>query len=206
MPHNAFVDSCVFIAYATEFEDHHPICVTFFEETKCDKYTSESVSRELSLKLKKRDDLYRDYSKFLAQGGTEYRASIYLNDNDQRHLEQLVRQLSIVPAHEKLTFLRLFNKRLKLRIEKAMEFIIEVIPRNNNAYFKAIINSVIFNEPDCWILNDAIQWSLSKSEVVFVTLDGEIYAKREMLLNKVIDYKSLDTAPIKIIHIGFNAV
>jgi len=205
MPNSAFVDSCVFIAYATEFEDHHPICITFFEEMKCDKYTSESVSRELSLKLKKRDDLYRDYSKFLAQGGTEYRASIYLNDNDQRHLEEMVRQLSNIPAYEKLTFLRLFGKRLKLRIEKAVRFIKEVIPRNDDVYFKAIINSVIVNEPDCWILNDAIHWSLSNSDIVFVTLDGEIYSKREILLRKVIDYKSIDKAPIKIIHLGFNA-
>lgn len=206
MPNNAFVDSCVFIAYATEFEEHHPICITFFEETKCDKYTSESVSRELSLKLRKRDDLYKDYSKFLAQGGTEYTASIYLNDNDQRHLRELRRHLSGIPAHDQLTFLRLFGKRLKVRIEKGVGFIKEVIPRNNDVYFKAIINSIIVNEPDCWILNDAIQWSLSKREVVFVTLDGEIYHKRELLMQKVVNHKSLDTAPIQIVHLGFHAV
>lgn len=205
MPNNAFVDSCVFIAYATEFEEHHPICITFFEETKCDKYTSESVSRELSLKLRKRDALYGDYSKFLAQGGTKYRPSIYINDNDQRHIEEFVRHLSSIPAHEKLTFLRHLGKRLKIRINKAMGFISEVIPRNNDVYFKAIINSIIFNEPDCWILNDAIHWSLSNGDIVFVTLDGEIYHKREPLMQKVVDHKFLTKSTIQIIHLGYHA-
>ncbi|HYN44991.1 MAG TPA: hypothetical protein VER35_03245 [Candidatus Limnocylindrales bacterium] len=101
--------------------------------------------------------LYKDYSKFLAQGGTEYRASIFLNDNDQRHLRELRRHLSGISAHDQLTFLRLFGKRLKLRIEKAVGFTKEVIPRNDDVYFKAIINSVIVNEPDCWILNPYFQ-------------------------------------------------
>lgn len=83
-----------------------------------------------------------------------------------------------------------------------MGFIREVIPRNNNSYFKAIINSIIVNEPDCWILNDAVHWSLSRSNSVFITLDGEIYGKREELMRKVIDYKSLSEAPMQIIHIA----
>lgn len=205
MPQNAFVDSCVFIAYATDFETLHSACVTFFEQTDCEKYTSESVDGELKRKLKKRDVLYRDYSTFLASGGEreyEVSSSIYINENDIRHLKDLIRHLSGIPAHEQLTFLRQFGKILKTRIGRAMGFIREVIPRNNNSYFKAIINSIIVNDPDCWILNDAVHWSLGRSNAIFVTLDGEIYGKRVELMRKVVDYKSLSEPPMQIIHIA----
>ncbi len=135
-------------------------------------------------------------------GGTEYRASIYINDNDQRHLDELVRRLSGIPAHDKLTFLRLFGKTLRLRINKAMGFIKQVIPRNNDVYFKDIIRSVIINDADSWILNDAVHWSLSINNAVFVTLDSEIYDKREELIRKVMNYKVLTEAPMQIIHAG----
>lgn len=202
MPHNAFVDSCIFIAYGTEFEYFHPACVAFFEQMNCEKYTSESVEGELRQKLNKREALYTDYSKFLTQGGTDYRASIYLNDNDQRHLEELVRNLANIPAHAKLTFLRLSGKTLRLRINKAKGFIKQVIPRNNDVYFKDIIRSIIINDADSWILNDAVQWSLSINNAVFVTLDSEILDKREELVRKVMDYKGLIEAPMQIIHVG----
>jgi predicted nucleic acid-binding protein len=202
---NAFVDSCVFIAYATEFEIFHPACISFFEENRCEKYTSESVAGELKRKLKRRDELYKDYSKFLADGGKgEYTvpSNIYVNKNDNRHLKELVRHLSNTPADAQLTFLRLFGKRLRIRIDKSMGFIKEVIPRNNDAYFKDIIRAIIKNDYDSWILNDAIQWALSNSEVVFVTLDGEIYYNRGDLLRVVKDHKFLTEAPIQIVHIS----
>lgn len=202
MSHDAFVDSCVFIAYAADFEVHHSSCITFFEQTECEKYTSESVEGELTRKVRRRNDLYRDYIGFLARGEAEYRPSIYINKNDQRHLKDLIRTLSTIPAHDQLTFLRQFGKILKIRIDKAKGFISEVIPRNDNSYFKAIINTVIANEDDSWILNDAIHWSLSKSNAIFVTLDGEIYGQREKLIRKVIDFKSLTEAPIQIVHVG----
>jgi len=204
MSHNAFIDSCIFIAYGTEFEDFHSACVRFFETTECKKYTSESVEKELSLKLKKRNKLYRDYSKYLTKRGSEeYEVSpdIYLNDNDLRHLNELVNHLCDVPAHEQLTFLRQFSKRLELRIKTAIGILEEIIPRNNDTYFKALINSIIPNEFDSQILNDAIQWSLTcKDNVVFVTLDSEIYYNGDKLLQMVKEFKSLSKSPIQIIH------
>jgi len=56
------------------------------------------------------------------------------------------------------------------------------------------------NDSDSWILNDAINWSLSTSNAVFVTLDGEIYYKNDELLQMVKDYKFLTEPPIQIIH------
>jgi predicted nucleic acid-binding protein len=203
MSHNAFIDSCVFIAYGTEFEEFHSACVTFFEQTECKKYTSKSVENELSRKMQKRDKLYQDYSKYLARGDNEeYKVSsdIYINENDRRHLNDLIRHLSDISAHEQLTFLRQFGKRLKHRINKAIGFLEEVIPINNDVYFKDIIRSVIVNDFDSRILNDAIQWSLSKDNVVFVTFDGEIYHNRGKLLQVVKNYKFLSESPIQIIH------
>lgn len=204
MHHDAFVDSCIFIAYATEFEDFHSKCITFFEDTECEKYTSESVEGELKRKLKRRNALYKDYSKFLASKSNDYSASIYLNENDIRHLQDFREHLASTPVHEQLTFLRLFGKKLEFRIKKAMRFIREIIPRNGDAYFKAIINSVISNENDSWILNDAVHLSLNNNNVVFVTLDGEIYHNREELLRKVIDFKFLTDAPMRIAHLGYD--
>jgi len=200
---HAFIDSCVFISYATEFEDFHSSCITFFDETDCYKCTSESVKRELSLKLKKRNRLYQDYSKFLSKRGTEdYKVSpdIYLNKNDVRHLKEIVEQLSVISAHEQLTFLRQFNKRLGLRIERVVTNLNEVIPRNSDSYFKALINTIIPNEDDSWILNDAIHWSLTTENATFVTLDGEIYYNRDKLLKMVVKYKNLCEPPIEIVH------
>jgi len=203
MPYNAFIDSCVFIAYGTEFEEFHSACITFFEQTECKKYTSESVEKELSLKLQKRNKLYQDYSKHFARSDNEeYKVSsdIYINENDRRHLNDLIRHLSDISAHEQLTFLRQFGKKLKLRIEKAIGFLEEIIPRNNNAYFKDLIRLIVVNDSDSWILNDAINWSLSMSNAVFVTLDGEIYYKSDELSQMVKDYKFLTEPPMQIIH------
>lgn len=204
MPKNAFVDSCVFIGYATDFETLHSACVTFFEEMDYEKYTSKSVEGELGRKLKKRKELYDDYSQFLARGRKgEYivSTSIYINKNDSRHLKDLIIHLANIPAHKQLTFLRQFGKILKFRIDKAMRFIKDVIPRNNDAYFKDILRAIIKNDYDSWILNDAIQWALSNSNIVFVTSDSEIYDNREELLRVVMEYKLLTQAPIQIIHI-----
>lgn len=85
MQQNAFVDSCVFIAYATEFEEFHSSCITFFEETECEKYTSKYVEGELNKKLDRRTKLYKDYSKYLACGDDDFTPSVYLNNNDKRH-------------------------------------------------------------------------------------------------------------------------
>ena len=203
MPYNVFIDSCIFIAYGTEFEEFHSACITFFEQTECKKYTSESVEKELTLKLQKRNKLYRDYSKHLARGGNEeYKVSsdIYINKNDYRHLNDLIKYLSDISAHEQLTFLRQFGKKLKLRIDKAIGFLEEIIPRNNDAYFKDLIRSIIVNDYDSWIVNDAINWSLSTSNAVFATLDGEIYYKSDELLQMVKDYKFLTEPPMQIIH------
>lgn len=205
MTHVAFIDSCVFIGYATDFEVTHVACVTFFEQTQYEKYTSESVERELIRKSKRRDVLYNDYSNFLAHGGRclyIVSPSIYLNQNDERHLNDLRKRLSSIPAHEQLTFLRQFGKILKIRIKKAMGFIREIIPRNNDAYYKDIIRSVIINDDDSWIVNDAFQWSLSRSNVFFITSDSEIYNNRDELLRKLIDFKSLRESPMQIIHVS----
>lgn len=121
-----------------------------------------------------------------------------------KDIRELINNLSGTPTHEQLTFLRRFGKLLKLRIEKAMDFITEVVPKNGDSYFKDIIKSVIPNDDDSWILNDAIHWSLNKTNVVFVTLDGEIYHNREELLRKVMDFKYLNEAPMKIAHLGYN--
>ncbi len=204
MPYHAFADSCIFIAYGTDFEDFHPHCVAFFEQMNCEKHTSESVKGELDRKLKRRNLLYIDYSKFLTgTGAGEYRVSpgIHMNANDLRHLKDLIRTLSSISAHEQLTFLRLFGKNLKLQISKAMGFITQIAPRNNDVYFKDIIRSVIVNDDDSWIVNDAVHWSLSIDNAIFVTSDGDIYNNREELLRKVIDFKSLTEAPMQIIHI-----
>lgn len=206
MSYKAFIDTCVFIAYGTEFEEFHPACTTFFEETDCEKYTSKSVEKELILKLKKRDKLYKDYSKYLARKDTgadeKYKVSsdIHLNNNDLRHLNDLIQHLSTTPAHHQLTFLRQFGKRLKHRINRALKSLEEIIPRNNDAYFKDIIRSVIINNADSWILNDAIHWSLNNNKAVFVTLDGEIYYNRDKLMQTVTDHKFLDKPPLQIIH------
>lgn len=200
---HAFIDSCVFISYGTEFEDFHSSCITFFDKTDCYKCTSESVKRELSLKLKKRNKLYQDYSKYLSKrGNEEYKVSahIHLNKNDLRHLKEIIQQLSVIPAYEQLTFLRQFNKRLELRIKRAIRNLDQVIPRNDDSYFKALINTIIPNEDDSWILNDAIHWSLTTENATFVTLDGEIYYNRDKLLKMVVDYKMLTEPPIEIIH------
>jgi len=109
MPCNAFIDSGIFIAYGTEFEEFHSACITFFEQTECKKYTSESVEKELSLKLQKRNKLYQDYSKHLARGDNEeYKVSpdIHITKNNYRHLNDLIKHLSDISAHEQLTFLR----------------------------------------------------------------------------------------------------
>ncbi len=124
-----------------------------------------------------------------------------MNENDFRHLKELMRTLSSIPAHEQLTFLRLLGKNLKLRISKAMGFIMQIAPRNNDVYFKDIIRSIIINDDDSWIVNDAVHWSLNIDNAIFVTSDGDIYNNREELLRKVVDFKSLTEAPMQIIHI-----
>jgi hypothetical protein len=50
-------------------------------------------------------------------------------------------------------------------------------------------------------VNDAVHWSLSIDNAIFVPSDGDIYNNREELLRKVIDFKSLTEAPMQIIHI-----
>ena len=82
-----------------------------------------------------------------------------------------------------------------------MGFIMQIAPRKNDVYFKDIIRSVIINDDDSWIVNDAVHWSLNIDNAIFVTSDGDIYNNREELLRKVIDFKSLTEAPMQIIHI-----
>lgn len=203
MSQNVFLDTCVFIAYSTEFEEFYSACVTFFQQTECKKYTSENVRDELNRKLERRNELYQDYSKYLARGGNEgYKVSsdINMNKNDFRHLKQLIKQLSDIPAHKKITFIRQFGKRLELRIETAIGILEEVIPKNHDSYFKGIINTVIKNDDDCWIIDDAFHWSQNKVNAVFMTLDGEIYYNRKKLLKVLKDYMDLSDSPIQIIH------
>lgn len=66
-----FADSCIFMGYAMEFETFHINCKVFFEKTEGDKYISKSVDDELKRKIKRRDDLYRDYVKYLGRNKKE---------------------------------------------------------------------------------------------------------------------------------------
>ena len=197
-----FADSCIFIGYAMEFEIFHVNCKVFFEKTEGDKYISKSVDDELKRKIKRRDDLYRDYIKYLGRNKKEkYVSTVPLNDNDKGHLKDLVCKLSNIPIIDQVNYLRNLGKILKSRINKAKSTIKDIIPRNNDVYFKDIIRTIVENDNDSWILNDAIQWSLENVYLTFVTADGDIYNDRDRLLQKVVDFKFLDKSPIGIIHI-----
>lgn len=198
-----FADSCIFIGYAIDFEIFHKNCIVFFEKTDNDKYISESVNDELNRKIERRNALYKDYLRYLSRNKKEeYKPTIYLNDNDNRHMEELIYNLSKTAIIDQINYLRNLGKILKSRINKAKKTIKYIIPAINDPYFKDIIKVIVENDNDCRILNDAIQWSLEKNaNIIFVTADGDIYDDRDKLLQRIMDYKYLDQPPINIIHI-----
>ncbi len=103
-----FLDTNLFLTYATDFEQNHDKAIELFENETHKKFTGMRVKTELNKVLKRRKKVYRDVIKSCCQnGGTQsFTYPRGLRKNDRLHLKQLFSQLRALMHVDVLTYLR----------------------------------------------------------------------------------------------------
>ncbi|HEC87172.1 MAG TPA: hypothetical protein ENI49_04820 [Thermoplasmatales archaeon] len=201
-----FLDTCIFLSYANQFEKHSDECEELFEKREYDKYTSENVIKELETRIKRRKMVYLNLLSCLSSGKNLDELSpsseIYLNENDKRHIQELIDYLRKHPIEGTLSQFRLFLQLIERRINLAKNSLLEITPRSSDVYMKDIIKARIENDSDARIIMDAFEWSKTMNSPSFVTLDvGDIYRNKKAILRLLRDYKFLDEDPFRILYI-----
>jgi len=201
-----FLDTCVFLSYANQFEGYSDECEELFEKREYDKYSSETVIKELETRIKRRKIVYLRLLLYLSSGKNldEFFPSseIYLSENDKRHIRELIEYLRKHAVENILSQFRLFMQIVEYRINLAKNSLLQITPESSDVYMKDIIKARIDNDSDTRVIMDAFEWSKTMNSPSFVTLDvGDIYRNKKAILRLLRDYKFLDEDPFRILHI-----
>ena len=172
---NAFLDTNIFIAYATDFEKNHFKSVRLFHGNH-NRYSGIRVKAELNKIKNRRTKLYEDLYLFLSQGGSiqNFHPQVQPSPNDQIHLNQLITQLSKSNKNETLKLLRKIVRIIELGVEYALSLVIKpLVPISGDLACERQISLLIGNTCDAEILIDALCWAekYNSSTITFCTTD-----------------------------------
>lgn len=178
-----FLDTNIFLAYATDFERSHQKAVIIFHGPHT-RHTAIRVQAELSKIRKRRTKLYEDLDNFL--GGQyalqQFKPKVEINSNDERHLAQLLGELSKTDRNKVLRLFRSIRRIIDEQIRISFSLVARpLVPISGDLACEAIIERLVTNQSDAEILVDALCWAENnhKSAIVFCTVDWtDVLSKR----------------------------
>lgn len=198
---DAFLDSNIFLAYATDFEPNHPKSRRLFHGNY-NRYSGIRVKAELSKIRRRRAKLYEELDIFLSQGNTiqNFRPQIHLKGNDQIHVTQLLNQLAAIPKNDLLRLFRKIIRIIELEIENAFGMVTKpLVPISGDLACESQIDMLIGNSSDAEILVDALCWAEKKhsSKITFCTTDYcDILNKRIQIYKRICEIRAYLPAEI----------
>jgi len=202
-----FADSCVFLSYAYIFEEFSIYSERLFVGKKYNIYTSETVKDEIATRRSRRNLAYPSFVASLSKRETlneiAGRLGMYLAPSDLSHFKSLSDYLL---AHASLIDILAEFRRWKSisekRFDEAEKRLAGVVGRCDDPYMKDLIRTIISNDSDSKIVIEVFEWSKNISYPKFVTIDStDIYKNSANILGKLMDFKSLDDEPFRILHV-----
>jgi len=188
-----FLDTNLFLCYATDFEKKHTKCQRIFNEDYR-RYTGKRVVEELEKIKRRRVPMYRDIISIykskdpLRKLMQQYR----INPNDLKHLSQLITHLRRMDKTKALTYLRQVSRLIERGVQYALSRVIKpLIQPSGDLTCEAAIEKCIGNFNDARILVDALCWAEKTKPATFCTLDySDIIARRELIYNRICRIRS----------------
>ncbi|GAB3669574.1 hypothetical protein [Halopiger thermotolerans] len=182
-----FVDSSVLLDYTLDrAKDSSKLLL----DSKTRFVTSETVRREVSNLVTRRESVYRDILEFAATG----RLSEYsipqgrLSRNDRQKLTSLIEEL--IGMDDDAVILKRIKERVR-RVSRAEELLFEssdsiidnVVPSELPPQIKGYLRNIIYNDSDVRVLANAAVWSENGGTGTVATTDhNDMISKRESIL------------------------
>jgi hypothetical protein len=174
---DAFADTNLFLAYATDFENYHDYAVAFFESKKFAKHSGMSVRMELNKVKTRRNQLYTDLADTLNNGmpSSAIQPSVTLNHkNDLTHLKALLKEIDKMGKDEQLIYLRRLFRIIDIGTKHALDLLKTLAPISTDFVLKREMETCVPNTSDAAIIVDALCWAENDDDLnaVFCTTDG----------------------------------
>ena len=205
---DAFADTNLFLAFATDFENHHDGAVQFFQSQKFRKHSGMSVRMELNKVKKRRYQLYKDLDDTLSSGVSSKSIEPTLqlsNNNDLTHLRNLLAEIEDMDKDEKLIYLRRLFRIIEMGTAHAFSLLeTPLAPISDDLVLKKEMESCVSNSCDAGILVDALCWAENDGKLlnaIFCTTDGTDILRNRPLIYRTIcrsRFCNQEEIPIKI--------
>lgn len=198
-----FLDTCIFFAFATPFENWHIECLKFLKKKTDEHRTGKRVIDEIDNRWRKRRRLYADLSKS-GSGSLDF-ANVIMNPNDKIHFQELAVQLSKFPKEQILTQLRDIQLIIGKGLEEGKSQITPPLIGLYNDNVCYALQAFVQNPKDAEILTDALCWSEENSPIVFCTLDvHDIIRNHSRIIGVMCNDRlcSVSDIPVTIKHLG----
>jgi len=168
------LDTNVIISYASDFEESHADCQTYFSLDVI-KTTCSRVNIELRRISSKRKKLYDDIKSFADNSPSieDYTPSIPLNSNEIKHVQEIMPLLMKVPRYRIRQYLDRKIREIQSGINEAKRMLKKPFIRlYSHTALELQINKWINNMNDSQILSDSYCWSReARSNFVLSTND-----------------------------------
>lgn len=201
---DVFLDTNIFLGFATDFEEDHERCKEVFFRNYT-RRTGSRVNSELNrVKSRRYRVIYNDLLDFLKRQMpiNRFTPSVTLNENDGRHLKQLLKQLRKLSATKTLNYLRHKIREIWDGVKYALTLVCRpFITLYNYVICEVAINRCINNLNDARILSDALCWAENNQPLIFCTSDNKDFvSNRTMIYQRIAHIRSygLDDVPIEI--------
>jgi hypothetical protein len=200
-----FLDSNIFLSYATDFEKNHKKSVRLFHGN-FNRYSGIRVRAELNKIRRRRWQLYEDLYAYLDQNKqtNEFVSQITLSKNDRIHVEQLLNLLSKMSKEALMLLLRKISRIIEQGVQLALSMTLKpLIPISGDLSSEKQIAQITDNLSDAEILVDALCWAEKNhgSKITYCTTDyGDVLNKRVQIYGMICRIRaySLSELPLEI--------
>ena len=126
---------------------------------------------ELGRLKARRNKLYDDVKQYIRKNKSivGFTPSFPLNNNDARHMKDILVILSAVPNHRLIQFIDSINRKIQSGIKEARKRLqIPSIPLFNYGILEARIQKWIPNASDACIISDSVCWAEKQKENIII--------------------------------------
>ena len=119
-----FIDTNIFLCYATDFEENHAKSLRLFHG-EYNRHTGIRVRMELNKIKKRRVLVYKDLYRFYKYKSnvSEFKPSVSLKENDAIHLRHLLDHLKTMDKSKVLKYLRTISRIIDQGVRHALSLV-----------------------------------------------------------------------------------
>lgn len=199
-----FLDTNIFLGFATDFEEDHERCKEIFNRDFT-RRTGSRVNGELNrVRSRRYRVIYNDLLDFLTSHLSieKFTPSGNLSKNDERHLRDLLTRLEKIDPVSALNYLRIKIREIWDGVKHALTLVIRpFIKPYHYVACEVAIDGCINNMNDSRILSDALCWAEENQPLIFCTNDNKDYIANRIricrILARIRPY-GIDEIPIEI--------